>query len=225
MLDTKSLNRARAVLYILLCIHPRYLSHWTVLLKPCYGSKRSLLHTHALMLIEAIVKVRRSLNIGRTRLSSPASPYIRIYPNPLTHNRHLTWWTQFMLCYLFLVVHIPYRMSVWNKDIKALGAGGMTKVRILQTLSCILNIQWESSQFCVHHAMVEGGGGGTFRKNLHTFIWTFLIGSRALTPSLPQPVKFPGWKMHAHACKLYLFRSYNKSLPIMCFLIKNPCTC
>ena len=30
-----------------------------------------------------------------------------------------------------------------------------------------------------------------------------------LTPSLPQPVKFPGWKMHGHACKQYIFRSCN----------------
>ena len=33
----------------------------------------------------------------------------------------------------------------------------------------------------------------------------------ALTPSLPQPVKFPGGKVHAHACKQYIFRSYSKS--------------
>ena len=30
-----------------------------------------------------------------------------------------------------------------------------------------------------------------------------------LTPSLPQPVKFPGWKMHGRACKQYIFRFYN----------------
>ena len=29
-----------------------------------------------------------------------------------------------------------------------------------------------------------------------------------LTPSLPQPVKFPGWKMHVRASKQYIFRSY-----------------
>ena len=32
-----------------------------------------------------------------------------------------------------------------------------------------------------------------------------------LFPSLPQPVKFPGWKMHGRACKQYIFRSYNTS--------------
>ena len=31
-------------------------------------------------------------------------------------------------------------------------------------------------------------------------------------PSLPQPVKSPGWKRHGHACKQYVFPSYNKSL-------------
>ena len=30
-----------------------------------------------------------------------------------------------------------------------------------------------------------------------------------LTPSLPQPVKFPGWKMQGYACKQYVFRSNN----------------
>ena len=32
-----------------------------------------------------------------------------------------------------------------------------------------------------------------------------------LTPSLPQPVTFTGWKVHAHACKWYIFWSYSKS--------------
>ena len=30
-----------------------------------------------------------------------------------------------------------------------------------------------------------------------------------LTPSLPLPVKFPGWKMNGRSCKQYIFRSYN----------------
>ena len=33
--------------------------------------------------------------------------------------------------------------------------------------------------------------------------------SLTLTPLLPQPVKFPGWKMHVRACKQYIFRSYS----------------
>ena len=32
---------------------------------------------------------------------------------------------------------------------------------------------------------------------------------KSLTPSLPQPVKFPGWKMQGPACKQYIFRSCN----------------
>ena len=32
-----------------------------------------------------------------------------------------------------------------------------------------------------------------------------------LTPSLPQPVKFPGWTMHWRAWKQYIFCSYNTS--------------
>ena len=34
-----------------------------------------------------------------------------------------------------------------------------------------------------------------------------LVGS--LTPSLPQPLKLPGWNMHGRACKQYIFRFYN----------------
>jgi len=33
--------------------------------------------------------------------------------------------------------------------------------------------------------------------------------NKHLTPSLPQQVKFLGWKIHGHACKQYVFRSYN----------------
>ena len=39
------------------------------------------------------------------------------------------------------------------------------------------------------------------------FILDFSVS--ILTPSLPQPVKFPGWKKHGHACKQIIFRSYN----------------
>ena len=33
-----------------------------------------------------------------------------------------------------------------------------------------------------------------------------------LTPSLPQPVKFPSWKLHTRAWKRYIFQSFNKSI-------------
>ena len=32
-----------------------------------------------------------------------------------------------------------------------------------------------------------------------------------LTPSLPQPVTFPGWKLQGRAFKQYIFRSHNES--------------
>ena len=37
----------------------------------------------------------------------------------------------------------------------------------------------------------------------------FILLQEPLTPSLPQPVKFPGWKTHGRACKQYTFRSSN----------------
>ena len=39
--------------------------------------------------------------------------------------------------------------------------------------------------------------------------WIQVLSWRTLTPSLPQPVKFPGWMMNGHTCKQYSFRSYN----------------
>ena len=41
------------------------------------------------------------------------------------------------------------------------------------------------------------------------FLYNTIFSS--LTPSVPQPVKFLGWKMHAHACKQYIVRSYDAS--------------
>ena len=37
------------------------------------------------------------------------------------------------------------------------------------------------------------------------------VGLVSLTPPLPQPVKFPGWKMQRRACKQFIFRSCNTS--------------
>ena len=47
-------------------------------------------------------------------------------------------------------------------------------------------------------------------------LFCFLI----LTPSLPQPVQCPGWKMHGHACKQCIFRSYNSVLWMPCVWMK-----
>ena len=46
-----------------------------------------------------------------------------------------------------------------------------------------------------------------------------------LTPSLSQPVKFPGWKVHGCACKQSIFQSYNTStFTAVCF-DETPFTC
>ena len=55
-------------------------------------------------------------------------------------------------------------------------------------------------------------------RNKH-FIFIFLI------PSLPQSVKFPGWKMHGHASKWYIFRSFNTSTFNAMRFDENPLTC
>ena len=39
--------------------------------------------------------------------------------------------------------------------------------------------------------------------------WLQVFSWWTLTPSLTQPVKFPGWMMNGHTCKQYIFRSYN----------------
>ena len=46
-----------------------------------------------------------------------------------------------------------------------------------------------------------------------------------LAPLLPQPVKFPGWKMHTRTCKQYTFRSYNTSTFSAVRFDENPFTC
>jgi len=46
-----------------------------------------------------------------------------------------------------------------------------------------------------------------------------------LTPSLPQPVKFPGWKMHRRTCKLYIFWSCNTATFSAMHFDKNSFTC
>ena len=46
----------------------------------------------------------------------------------------------------------------------------------------------------------------------------------SLTPSLLQPVKFMGWKMHRHTCKQHVFRSYNISTFNAMRFDENPVT-
>ena len=42
---------------------------------------------------------------------------------------------------------------------------------------------------------------------------------------LPQPVKFPGSKMHVRACKQYISRSYNTSTFNAMHFDESPFTC
>ena len=40
-------------------------------------------------------------------------------------------------------------------------------------------------------------------------VWVYKYTASCLTPSVPQPVHLFGWKMNSHACKRYIFCSYN----------------
>ena len=51
------------------------------------------------------------------------------------------------------------------------------------------------------------------------------IDTGRLTPSLPQPVIFPGWKMHGRASKQYIFQSYNSSTFNVMRFSANPFSC
>ena len=46
-----------------------------------------------------------------------------------------------------------------------------------------------------------------------------------LTPSLPGPVIFLGWKMHKRTYKQYIFESYNTSTFNAMHFDENPFTC
>ena len=56
-----------------------------------------------------------------------------------------------------------------------------------------------STQYYFSFFFLGGGGGGMTMPNSQIL----------LTPSLPQPVKCLGWKLHERACKQYIFWSYN----------------
>ena len=97
-----------------------------------------------------------------------------------------------------------------------------TKDLVLRSLRHYLQEQNHRCQIITH----LGGGGEEERHEqlicfdslkgqcllLHPchFI-TVMYSMIILTPSLPQPVKFPGWKMHGCACKQCIFWSYNTS--------------
>ena len=51
------------------------------------------------------------------------------------------------------------------------------------------------------------------------------ITAYCLTPSLPQPVKFPGRKMHGPAYKQYIFKSCSTATFNAMYSDENPFTC
>ena len=84
--------------------------------------------------------------------------------------------------------------------------------------------------------VMGGGGGGGKRKKTGFEIISCCTVCRAksltqfwrhrcvLTPSLPQSVKFPGWKMHGRACKECIFQSYSTSASNAVHFDENPFT-
>ena len=48
---------------------------------------------------------------------------------------------------------------------------------------------------------------------------------KILTPSMPQPVKFTGWKLHGHSCRQSISRSFNTSTFNAKRFYENPFTC
>ena len=72
------------------------------------------------------------------------------------------------------------------------------KTLTLQCKKCTTSTVWRLWHFNVCWVTF----GVTILRTLTRTTWS-------LTPSLPQPVKFPGWKMHERACEQYIFRSCN----------------
>ena len=54
------------------------------------------------------------------------------------------------------------------------------------------------------------------------YVWGCKVWNNGtLTPSLPQPVKFPGWKVDTWACKQYIFWFMTHPLSMLTILIKT----
>ena len=69
-----------------------------------------------------------------------------------------------------------------------------------------------------------------YSDQLQASQWNLLIAPGglaewALTPSLPEPVKFLGCKMYGYAYKQYIFKSYNTSTFNAVRFDENPFTC
>ena len=71
------------------------------------------------------------------------------------------------------------------------------------------------------HCSANGPFSDFFSTNSPNFFSAATITTVApLTLSLPQPVKFPIWKMHGRACKQCIFRSHNNLLLTLYVLMK-----
>ena len=90
-----------------------------------------------------------------------------------------------IICQMFLLLFLGLKMWSKQSDMSRFGVS--------------LWIVW----YCVSLGM---GAEGTSKGHFDHWIASFIIYR---TPSLPQPVKFPGWMMHGCACKQYIFRSNN----------------
>ena len=78
---------------------------------------------------------------------------------------------------------------------------------VLTTLSCCMS--WN---VCIKEMLKKK------KTKFLSGISTFGLGSDSasvLTPSLPRPVKFPGWKLHGRSCKQCIFWSCNTSVVVM----------
>ena len=129
----------------------------------------------------------------------------------------------------------------------------VTKICLLRQNCCHDKIMFVATNIChdkTKMILVAAPANGTLRYgdmteasapcNLHpppqpslspTSIWLkphrgMLAGKLwALTPSLPLPVKFPGWRMNGHACKQNIFWSYDTSTFSAVRSDKNPLIC
>ena len=71
----------------------------------------------------------------------------------------------------------------------------------------LIKVFWPLKSITVHFA--ANGVHNSAAREVHS--------EPILTASLPQPVKFMGWKVHVHACKHYIFWSCNIYLQCYAF--------
>ena len=88
-------------------------------------------------------------------------------------------------------------------------------------LLTVLRFNLKSTEICCHWRSASPCSSHILKYfSMKLFIWLAVW----LTPSLPEPVKCSGWKMHRNACKQYIFRSYNFYFQCFYFFDANPFT-